>query len=221
MHNKFRFIALLFSVLFSNVSANEISELSFTKYGGFGNLGSTDTVTPKVFRSFQAWDSYIDINIFADTRALPQMPEFPFWKNDTSYFENSIVIAFEGNRIATIVDVLFSEGKIIIKCKLSEDKYTIIDYRYDPQGQEFESTAIVFYFLSSHSIDLSEKEVVFQLNDVSVKPPRPAKPVHSVQGKAFKSKRVDISGRSLSESKTSGIYIMKSTRNTLKKIEIR
>lgn len=219
--NRFRYIALFFSIFFSNASANETIDYLLVKYGGFGNLLSSDTVTPKVFRSFQAWDSYIDYNILADTRDLPTMPEFPFWKKDSSYFKNFIAIAFEGNRIATILNVSSSEDKIIVKYNLSEDKYTITDYQFDPQGREYEATAIVFYFLGINGIDFSEKEIVFQLNNVSVKAPRTVKPVHSVQSKTFKTKKVNISGRSLSESNTSGIYIMKSARHTLRKIEIK
>jgi hypothetical protein len=219
--NKLQYIALIFSVLFSNASSKEIVDLTFIKYGGLGNIESADTVTPKVFRSFKAWDNYIDANVFADTRELPQTGDFPFWKKDSLYFKNSIAIAFEGNRIASVLEVSSSDDKIIVNYKLSEDEYTITDYQFDPQGREYEATAIVFYFLRSETIDISEKEIVFQLNNVSVKPPRRAKPVHSVQGKAFKTKKVNISGRSLSESNTSGIYIIKSARYIFKRIEIK
>ena len=181
---------------------------------------SADTVTPKVFRSFRPWDRYIDINMFADTRTLPEMGDFPFWKKDTFYFENSISIAFEGNRIATIMDVTSSEEKVIIKYKLSEDEYTITDYQYDRQGTEYKSTAIVFYFLRSETMDLKQKEVVFLLDKTSVKQPRP-NPSHSVQNKTYMTKKVDMSGRSISERKTSGIYLVKSARFIFKKVEIR
>lgn len=222
MHSKFRYVAIIFAILFSNASAIDFElDLLLTTYGGLGNIVSADTVTPKVFRSFQAWDSYIEANMLADTRTLPEMGDFPYWRNDSFYFENSIAIAFEGNRIATILDVSTSEDKIIVKYKLSEDEYTITDYQFDPQGREFEATAIVFYFLRSETIDLKEREVVFLLSNVSVKKPRPVNPVHSVQNNAYKAKKVDISGRSLSESKTSGIYIMKSARPTVRKIEIK
>lgn len=221
MHNKFRWIALIFVVLFSNVSADAIINLLLIEYGGLGNIVSSDTVTPKVFRSFQAWDRYIDLNMFADTRNLPEIAELPFWKNDSFYFENSIAIAFEGNRIATILDVVSSGGKIIVKYKLSEGEYTITDYQFDPQGREFEATAIVFYILRSATMDLKEKEVVFELKNVSVKKPHPITADHSMKNKVFQTKKVDISGRSLSESKTCGIYLMKSAGNTLRKIEIK
>ncbi len=218
VYNKFRWVALICAVLFSNASADE---LVLTMYGGLGNIVSADTVTSKVFRSFRAWNSFIDINIFPDTRTLPEMPDFSNWKNDSSYFENSIAVAFEGNRIARIVNVTFSEEKIIVKYNLSEDEYTITDYQHNPQGNEIRATAIVFYFISSESIDLSEKEVVFLLNNVSVKTPRQANPFHSVQDQVFKIKKVDMSGRLLFESNTSGIYIMKSARHNLRKIVIK
>ncbi len=221
-NSKLRYVAIALAVLFSNASAIDFEiDLSLTTYGGLGNIVSADTVTPKVFRSFKAWDSYIETNMLADTRTLPEMGDFPYWKNDSSYFENSIAIAFEGNRIATILDVYSSEDQIVVKYKLSEDEYTITDYQFDPQGREFEATAIVFYFLRSETIDLKEKEVVFLLNNMSVKKLRPVSPVHSALRKAYKTKKVDMSGRSVSESKTSGIYIMKSVRHTLRKIEIK
>jgi len=222
IHNKLECVVIILTIFFSNSFANNSdSNLLFTTYGGLGNIISSDTVTPKVFRSFQAWDSYIESNMLADTRTLPEMGDFPYWKNDSFYFENSIAIAFAGNRIATILDVFFSEDKIIVKYKLSTNEFTITDYQFNPQGQEFEATAIVFYFLSSETMDLKEKEVVFLIDKVSVKKPEPVKIVHLDQNDALVTKKVDMSGRSISKSKTSGIYIIKSDRHTLSKIEIK
>ena len=84
-----------------------------------GNIVSADTVYSTVFRSFRPWDRYIDINI-SDTRTLPN-GRFSFLEKRYLYFENSIAIAFEGNRIAKLWIAYFSERESFIKYKLSED----------------------------------------------------------------------------------------------------
>lgn len=217
--NKSQCIVLFVLIIFLNTLADE---LVCTLYGGLGNVLTSDKISPLVFRSFHAWDSYIDMNFLSDTRTLPEIPEISNWKSDSSFFDNSIAVAFEGNRIARIVNVSFSEEKIIVNYELSEDEYTIIDYQIDPQGKEMSATAIVTYFISSESMNLKEKEVVFTLKSLSIKPPRPLNPIRSVQNTPDKIKlNFDLTGRSILESKACGYYIMKADRNIFKRIEIK
>jgi hypothetical protein len=107
--NKIQCLVLFVLIIVLNTLADE---LVCTLYGGLGNIVTSDKISPVVFRSFHSWDSYIDMNFLSDTRTLREIPEFSNWKSDSSFFEKSIAVAFEGNRIARIVNVSFSEEKI-------------------------------------------------------------------------------------------------------------
>ncbi|MDG5817128.1 hypothetical protein QA601_18675, partial [Chitinispirillales bacterium ANBcel5] len=66
------------------------------------------------------------------------------WYNDSAYFDTSIAVAFEGNRIAEITDVALVDEKVVVTYRLSDEDYTITDYKYDPDGEEYDAIAIVF-----------------------------------------------------------------------------
>lgn len=132
-------------------------------YGGLGNLVPSEKVTPKIFRTFKEWDNYIENHFFADTRSLPGIPEITYkWKSDSANFNRSIAVVFEGNRIARIVDVHFSDEKLIVKYNPGIEEYSIIDYQDNPNGVKTPSTAVVFYFISCENKEISDEEIIFK-----------------------------------------------------------
>lgn len=137
-------------------------DLKYTLYAGLGNPEPSENVNPIIFRTFNEWDNYIERHFFADTRSLPGIPKITYkWKSDSAKFNQSVSIAFEGNRITRIVDVCDSVEKIIIKYKPDDEEYFIIDYQDNPKGVKTPSTAIVFYFLNCEKKDISDKEIIF------------------------------------------------------------
>ncbi|MDG5816878.1 hypothetical protein QA601_17405, partial [Chitinispirillales bacterium ANBcel5] len=144
------------------------------------------------------------------------------WYNDSAYFDTSIAVAFEGNRIAEITDVALVDEKVVVNYRLSDEDYTITYYKYDPDGEEYDAKAIVFYFISSDERQLHEKEVVFEQENVSVKRNQPIHPAGSGLNTGHHTKRsVDLRGTVAAEKRPSGFYIKQQTGHVQRRVEVK
>ena len=73
-------------------------DLKYTLYAGLGNPEPSENVNPIIFRTFNEWDNYIERH-FLQIQGASEFKITYKWKSDSAKFNQSVSIAFEGNKL--------------------------------------------------------------------------------------------------------------------------